>query len=568
MTFLVNSPSDFADQALDGMVAANGRYLRTVHGGVVRSTKVPDGQVGVVIGGGTGHYPAFAGWVGPGIAHGSACGNIFASPSASQVYSVLKACDHGAGVFVSFGNYAGDVLHFGQAADKLRGEGVDVRIVTVTDDIASAPPERALERRGIAGDLVIFKCAGAAAEAGADLDEVERIARHANDRTRTFGIAFSGCTLPGADHPLFTVPEGHMSLGLGIHGEPGIADEPLGTADEIARLLVTKVVAEDPGDTTRIVAILNGLGTVKYEELYVTYAAVDRLLRERGYDVVAAEVGEQCTSLDMAGLSLTLLWLDEELERLWEAPCDTPAYRKGIVAARELDDRAVEDDTAAAVPEASADSRALAERLAAVVADVHAMLVDSEAYLGDIDAIAGDGDHGIGMTRGAAAGDETARAMVQAGAGARTLLERVGEAWAERSGGTSGALWGAAIGAAAACVDDTEAPDPRAVIAGAIAGVEAILRLGKAEVGDKTMVDAAIPFRDVLAAAGDAVPLATAWADAVAAAEQGADGTAAFAAKRGRAKTHQDKSVGTPDPGAISFARIVAVVGRHLSATE
>ena len=172
MTFLVNSPADFADEALAGMVAANRRYLRPVHGGVVRATKVPDGEVGVVIGGGSGHYPAFAGWVGPGLAHGAACGNIFASPSASQISSVLRASDHGAGVFVSFGNYAGDVLHFGEAAEKLRGEGVDVRIVTVSDDIASAPPEQALERRGIAGDLVIFKCAAAAAAGVATLDDV------------------------------------------------------------------------------------------------------------------------------------------------------------------------------------------------------------------------------------------------------------------------------------------------------------------------------------------------------------------------------------------------------------
>ncbi len=563
MTFLVNSPAAFADEALAGMVAANSRYLRSIHGGVVRATKVPDGQVGVVIGGGSGHYPAFAGWVGPGLAHGAACGNIFASPSASQIYSVLKASDHGAGVFVSFGNYAGDVLHFGEAADKLRAEGHDLRIVTVSDDIASAPPDRALERRGIAGDLVIFKCAGAAAEAGADLDEVERVARWANDRTRSFGIAFSGCTLPGADHPLFTVPEGQMSLGLGIHGEPGIAEVPIGTADEIAALLVDKVVAEDPGDSKRILAMLNGLGTVKYEELFVAFGRVASLLEERGYEVVEAEVDEQCTSLDMAGLSLTVCWFDDELERLWQAACDTPAYRKGSVQATELDDRPLDSEEDAAIPESTPPSRAAASLIARGFADVHAMLVDSERYLGDIDAVAGDGDHGIGMSRGAAAADEAAQELLARGAGASTLLQRAAEAWSERAGGTSGALWGAALRAAGRRLDDRSAPTASAVVEAARAAVDEVIAVGGAEPGDKTMVDAAIPFRDTLVASDK--PLPAAWADAVAAAEAGAEATASIAARRGRAKTHHERSIGTPDPGAVSFGRIVAVVGRRLA---
>ncbi len=563
MTFLVNTPADFADEALAGMVAANRRYLRPVHGGVVRATKVPDGQVGVVIGGGSGHYPAFAGWVGPGLAHGAACGNIFSSPSASQVYSVLRAADHGAGVFVSFGNYAGDVLQFGEAADRIRAEGVDVRIVTVTDDIASAPAERALERRGIAGDLVIFKCAGAAAAAGGDLDEVERVARWANDRTRSFGIAFSGCTLPGADHPLFTVPEGQMSLGLGIHGEPGIAEQPIGTADEIAQLLVDKVVAEDPGDSKRILAMLNGLGTVKYEELFVTFARVAGLLEERGYEIVEGEVGEQCTSLDMAGLSLTVCWFDDDLERLWQAPCDTPAYRKGSVQATELDDRpldTVDDDV---IADAAPESRAAAALIAEGIADVHEMLVGIENQLGDLDAVAGDGDHGIGMSRGAAAADTTAQDVLARGAGARTLLLRVADSWAERAGGTSGALWGAALRAAARCLDDSAAPSAGTVIDAARSAVDEVIAVGGAEPGDKTMVDAAIPFRDALVA--DGRPLATTWAEAVAAAEAAAESTASIAAKRGRAKTHHERSIGTPDPGAVSFARIVAVIGHRLA---
>jgi dihydroxyacetone kinase len=566
MTHLVNNAEDFADQALDGLVAAHSGYVRKVHGGVVRATQTEPGQVAVVIGGGTGHYPAFPGWVGPGLAHGAACGNIFASPSASQVYSVLKAANQGGGILLSFGNYTGDVIHFGQAADRVRDEGIDVRIVTVTDDVASAPQAESDKRRGIAGDLAVFKVAGAAAEEGMSLDEVERVAQRANDRTRTMGVAFSGCTLPGADHPLFTIPDGKMSVGLGIHGEPGIAVVDRPTADEIAQLLVDKVLAETPTDDGRRIAVLlNGLGTVKYEELFVAYRMVALLLEQQGYTVVDPEVGEQCTSLDMAGLSLTVMWLDEELERLWTAPCNAPAYRKGAMAGRQPvsgEDR--DDEEIAAIPESSEGSRALARRLAGALADVHQMLVNNEAYLGGLDEVAGDGDHGIGMVRGARAADESAQASAAAGAGAHTLLVRAGDAWAERAGGTSGALWGMAIGTAARLLDDQSCPGQDVAVSAASEAINAIVSLGGAEVGDKTMVDAAIPFRDALVAA-EGKGLGPAWAEAVAAAEEAARGTAEFAAKRGRSRTHADKSIGTPDPGAVSFAKVVAVLRAHIS---
>lgn len=560
MTFLVNDPADFADDALAGMVAAHRRHLRSVHGGVVRATRVPSGQVAVVVGGGSGHFPAFAGWVGQGFAHGAPCGNIFASPSASQVFSVCKAAHTGGGVLLGFGNYAGDVLHFGQAAQRLREEGIDVRIVPVTDDIASGPPDQPLTRRGIAGDLPVYKVAGAAAAAGHDLDEVERLTRRANDRTRSLGYAFSGCHLPGADAPLFTVPEGTMSLGLGIHGEPGITDAPLGTASQIAARLVDDVLAEAPGDSTRIAVLFNGLGTVKYEELFVAYGAVAARLEDAGYTVVEPIVGEQVTSLDMAGVSLTVMWLDDDLEALWTAPCDTPSLRRGVADAAELvTETGSRESVDLEVPPSSEGSRALARRIGAALADVHAVLADDEAYLGRIDAVAGDGDHGIGMLRGARAADESAQASIAAEAGARTVLSRAGDAWAERAGGTSGALWGAALVAAARLLDDEAVGGRDLVPAGVRAAVDAILELGGASVGEKTMVDAAVPFTEAFT--DDS---AARWAEAVAIATRAAEATSEYAAGRGRSKTHADASIGTPDPGAVSFAKIAETLTPHV----
>ncbi|WP_205857332.1 dihydroxyacetone kinase family protein, partial [Phytoactinopolyspora endophytica] len=368
MTRLSNDARNFCDEALAGFASANSSYVQRVHGGVVRTDRSAHGEVSVVLGGGSGHYPAFAGWVGPGMAHGAACGNIFASPSASQIYSVARSADNGGGVIFGFGNYAGDVLHFGQAAERLRAEGIDVRTVTATDDVASGPPDRALDRRGIAGDLLVFKIMGAAAAEGQTLDEVERLARRANDRTRSLGVAFSGCTLPGADHPLFAVPDGGMGVGLGIHGEPGIETRPRGSAADIADVLVDGVLAEEPergedGYVGRVAVLLNGLGASKYEELFVVYSRVADRLGEAGLQIVDPEVGEHVTSLDMAGLSLTVTFLDDELERLWTAPVDTPAFRRDA-ARRNAPPRPVVDVTGQeTIREGSAESRTLAAQL-------------------------------------------------------------------------------------------------------------------------------------------------------------------------------------------------------------
>ncbi|MGP5130763.1 dihydroxyacetone kinase family protein [Brachybacterium tyrofermentans] len=571
MTYLFNDPADFATDAVRGLALSHPDHIAVVHGGVVRPTATPKGQPALVIGGGSGHYPAFAGWVGPGMGHGAPCGNIFASPSASQVYSVARNAENGGGVVLGFGNYAGDVLHFGAAAEKLRAEGIDVRIIKVSDDIVSNTPENHRDRRGIAGDLPVFKIAGAAIEAGADLDEAERIAWKANDATRSFGVAFDGCTLPGASEALFHVADGQMGVGLGIHGEPGVRDEPIGSADEIAALLVEGVLAEQPeraadGYRGRAAVIVNGLGTVKYEELFVVYAKVAELLEAAGITPVRPEVGEFITSLDMAGLSLTLVFLDEELEQHWLAPVDTPAFHRGAMPAEERPRRdtfweAGADET----PESTEESREVATRIAGVLDLFEAVCAREEAELGRIDAIAGDGDHGQGMaygTKGAAAAAKTALAD---GAGARTLLVRAGEAWSESAGGTSGALWGAALIAAASTFADDAGSSPRTIVEAVDAGIDAVLRLGGATEGDKTMVDAAIPFRAALADAFTGDNASAAILSAAGVARSAADATADITASLGRARVLGDKSLGTPDPGAISFSILMTELGQHLA---
>src|SRR2546423_6066378 len=309
MTRLYNDPAAFTEDMLAGFLDVHRGYVVGVPGGVVRATATTRNKVAVVVGGGSGHYPAFCGTVGPGFADGAVVGNIFTSPSAEEAASVARAAHGDAGVLLTTGNYAGDVMNFGLAVTQLRSEGINAHYFAVTDDVASAPKGDESKRRGIAGDFTVFKCASAAAEDGLDLANVVRVAEKSNAATRTLGVAFDGCTLPGTNEPLFTVPDGQMGLGLGIHGEPGVAERDMPTAAGLAATLVDGVLGDNPdAESRRIAVILNGLGRTKYEELFVVWGEVARLLRDRGFVIVEPEVGELVTSLDMAAASAVSVW--------------------------------------------------------------------------------------------------------------------------------------------------------------------------------------------------------------------------------------------------------------------
>ncbi|SEH76717.1 homodimeric dihydroxyacetone kinase [Mycolicibacterium rutilum] len=569
MTMLCNDPAKFTDDMLVGFLDANARYVVGVPGGVVRAHKTRPGKVAVVIGGGSGHYPAFCGTVGPGFADGAVVGNIFTSPSAEEAASVARAAHSDAGVLLTTGNYAGDVMNFGLAVDQLRSEGIDAHYFAVTDDVASAPRGEEAKRRGIAGDFTVFKCASAAAEEGLDLAGVVRVAEAANAATRTLGVAFDGCTLPGADHPLFTVPKAQMGVGLGIHGEPGVAEEPMPTAAELAATLVDGVLGDRPDAAERRIAvILNGLGRTKYEELFVLWGAVSRLLRERGYTIVEPEVGELVTSLDMAGCSLTVMWLDDELERYWTAPADTPAYRKGASAiaapageVRSAQDLQTTSEAADLAEQADDDGRSGGRVVVRALTAMAAMLAEAEEELGRIDAVAGDGDHGRGMVKGSAAAQQAAGGAAEAGAGQGSVLAAAGKAWAAKAGGTSGVLWGALLTAFGSRLGDTGTPDLATVAAGLRDGYNALIELGGAAPGDKTMLDALLPFVEEMerrAAAGDS--WIEAWRAAADVAADAARATADMRPKVGRARPLAERSVGTPDAGATSLAMCVRTV--------
>ena len=569
MTQVFDDPARFVEDMLEGFCSLYSNVVTPVAGGVVRAHAGKASKVAVVVGGGSGHYPAFCGIVGPGFADGAVVGNVFTSPSAQDAINVAAAADNGAGVILTAGNYAGDVLHFNEAAATLSKNGIDARTIYVTDDVASAPKGEESKRRGIAGDFVVFKAMSAAAEAGYSIDEVLRVGNRANDATRTMGVAFAGCTLPGQSEPLFTVPKGKMGVGLGIHGEPGISEELIPTANELATELVERVVKELPLiQGSRVGVILNGLGSTKYEELFLLWRHVQGLLRDKGLEIIDPEVGELVTSLDMAGLSLTLVHLDEELEQFWVAPAKTPAFTKGLLTKLEESApriiRHIEQADASVIKSASDAAKNQAKKFVEMLRTMELVLVESEDELGRIDAVAGDGDHGRGMVKGVRAALTAAETVAAAGAGIEQTLRSAGEAWATKAGGTSGALWGAALRSVGEALGDrSEGTPDKAILEAMQAGYDALQTLGKASLGDKTMLDSLAPFVSTLnARISDGAALDEAWAEAAKDATKAAKNTAGLVPKIGRARPLAERSVGTPDAGATSLAMILEALAK------
>lgn len=324
---LINDPFEAVDEALEGFVGAHAELVALAEPRVVARRRPAQNKVGVVVGGGSGHEPAFVGYVGLGIADAAACGNIFASPPPNVVLGAIHAANHGRGVIMGYGNYAGDVMNFGLAAQLAAAEGIDVREIRVSDDVASAPASEKAKRRGIAGDIVVFKCVGAAAEQGMSLADVERIAIKSNEATRSMGVALSPCEVPGAGRPTFELPPDQIEIGMGVHGEPGIKRGPLQPADEVVAELVGAIV-EDMGDDRRgdVALLVNGLGATAYLDQYIVYRAARRGLESSGMRVVRSYVGEYITSLEMAGVSVTVTTLDDELTSLLDAPSATVRF--------------------------------------------------------------------------------------------------------------------------------------------------------------------------------------------------------------------------------------------------
>ena len=330
MQKILNSPVNFVAEMLDGILLAHPRQLEAVGGdnhALVRADSPVKGKVAITTGGGSGHLPLFLGYVGKGMLDGVAVGDVFQSPSADQMFEVTKRVHGGAGVLYLYGNYGGDVLNFDLAADLAAAEGIRVETILGADDVASAPKGEEARRRGIAGIFFLYKVAGAAADAGYDLDKVVAVTKKAAEHTRTMGVALSPVTLPANGKPTFELPAGEMEIGMGIHGEPGIGRTKLENADSITAELVKKIDEDlelKSGD--EVAVLMNSLGSTPQEELYIMFRKVSEVLSAKKVSVYKTYVGEFATSLEMAGASISVLRLDDELKKFIDRPVHTPFF--------------------------------------------------------------------------------------------------------------------------------------------------------------------------------------------------------------------------------------------------
>ena len=332
MKKIINSPDNVVADSLKGLELAHSDTLRIDHENKVVYARrgAVKGKVGLVSGGGSGHEPLHSGFEGPGLLDAACCGEVFTSPVPDQMMAATSEVDGGAGVLHIVKNYTGDVMNFEMAAEMANAEtGVEVRSVVVNDDVAVQDSLYTAGRRGVGATVFVEKLAGAAAEAKASLDEVERIAKEVNDRSRSYGIALTSCTVPSAGKPTFDLGEDEIEVGIGIHGEPGRERRPLVTADELAAELVEPILADLDFSGEPVFAMLNGMGATPMIELYLAYGEVAKILEAKGIKVARCLVGNYITSLDMAGCSLTLTQGSEELLKLWDAPVNTTGLRWG-----------------------------------------------------------------------------------------------------------------------------------------------------------------------------------------------------------------------------------------------
>jgi len=330
MKKFVNDPFDVVDEMLEGFLDVYSGYVRKLESArtVVRMDAPIKGKVGVITGGGSGHKPAFIGFIGKGMLDAVAVGEIFTSPPPISVFEAAKAVNGGKGVVFLLGNYSGDVMNFGLAAEMCREEGIPVVQVIATDDVGSGPKEKASNRRGVVGEFLAWKIAGAKAEAGGSLEEVRAVAEKVNQMTRTLGVALTPCTVPAKGTPTFTLAEDEIEYAVGHHGEPGTAKIKMRSADEITEMMVKEVLEDLPFRSGDEVAVLiNGLGATPQLELFICYRKVKQILEQKKIKVYKPFVGQFFTALEMAGFSVTLMKLDEELKTLLSAPADTPCYK-------------------------------------------------------------------------------------------------------------------------------------------------------------------------------------------------------------------------------------------------
>lgn len=557
MKKLINRPDAVVEEMVEGLTAVYPGLRRLPgHTVLVRSDlpEAKDRPVAVISGGGSGHEPAHAGYVGRGMLSAAVAGDVFTSPSPDAVHAAICAMAGPRGALLIVKNYTGDRLNFGLAAELARSEGIPVESVTVADDVALAGSVEHAGRRGIAGTVLVHKIAGAVAEAGGSLAEVAVAARAAAADVRTMGVALSACTVPKAGRPGFTLGDDEIELGLGIHGEPGVRRGTLEPADALTDQLLAAILADlgsIPGG--RVVLLVNNLGATPTMELVIVARRAVAVLEERGLAVERVYLGTFMSALEMAGVSLSVLPVDDGRLALLDAATDAPAWPNAAARPRRRDSTTAVPQAIAAPTAAAPPQTVLGIALWTAVRAVTQALIAAEPRLTQLDQAVGDGDLGISLERGARAVQDAMRTYPFDDAAA--TLHALGVTLQRTLGGTSGPLYAAFFLRAAGVLRRGRTDDLKTWAEAFRAGCAAIGELGGASAGDRTMLDALLPAAEAFDdAAKSGRSASEAIRAAARAAANGARETAAMRPRRGRSSYLGDRAVGHPDPGAEAVA--------------
>jgi dihydroxyacetone kinase len=580
MNRIINNADLVVEDMLKGWLVAHAdTVVATDNSRVVKRARAPEaGKVGVVTGGGSGHEPAFLGYVGDGMVDAVAIGEIFSSPTAKSFLDAMRAANGGAGVACLYGNYAGDNMNVKMAMSMAEREGITVKTVVANDDVPSAPKGDEAKRRGVAGEILMWKVGAAKAAMGGSLDEVIAAAQKAIDNTRSIGIGLSACIIPAVGHANFTIEHGNMEVGIGHHGEPGIDVRKTVSASEMAELMLKVVLPDLPfGKGDRVALLVSGLGATPIMELYILYGELAKRLEAQGITVVFNKVGNLFTSLEMMGVTLTMMKVDDELEACLKAPCDCVGINvAGNASAGRSYSGSVEGTAktvAAAAPAAkvAAAPRTISGPTVAmatagdVVRDLITTINSNRAYLSEIDGLIGDGDHGINMSKGFTGCGTRLDALGAAANDLPKAFEQLSQALMDDIGGSMGPLYGNFFLGFVNTLEPYAEMDARLFGEALAAAVSNVQGMGNAKVGDKTLIDTMVP---ALNAFTEAVGAGSSFADALkamsVAAEAGKNSTKDLQARIGRSARLGARSIGVLDAGATSCFLILQSISNSL----
>lgn len=581
MKKIMNSAETLVREMCNGMVMAHPELEFLNKYKVVKKKNINDDKVTLISGGGSGHEPAHAGFIGKGMLDVAVCGDVFASPSQIQVYQAIKASKSNKGTLLIIKNYSGDMMNFKNAAHLATEDGIKVDYIKVDDDIAVEDSLYTVGRRGVAGTVLVHKIAGAASERGNSLEEVKRIAEKAASSVKSIGFAFTSCTVPAKGTPTFELNEDEMEYGVGIHGEPGIRREKIATADELAERMVNQLINELDYKNEEIVVLINGFGATPLQELYLLNNSVFRELHKRGVKVCKNFVGNYMTSIDMAGASVSIMKLDDELKELMKDECDTPAFRvSSNMDIKEYEEVVIEEkeapvsykvETCESFKEIKNEKISL-NNMIYILDKMSEVIIDNEVPFCDLDSHAGDGDFGMSVAKGFRMLKKEWKDILNIeNLNISEFLNACSLVIMEHCGGASGPIWGSAFRAASKNVinkDELTVEDFAEMMQAAVLGIQKTgeRSFGRgAVVGDKTLIDALVPCADSWTnSAREGLKFKEAFKIGAEAAVLGAKKTEEIVARMGRAGTVGERSIGYPDAGAYGLGVIFTEISNDI----